>query len=56
MSIEVGSVFGVSIVWREKGEKWHSDCVGTKKKKRQLGDVLGSNWMGLERPFFYLAG
>ncbi|RPB01382.1 hypothetical protein L873DRAFT_680087 [Choiromyces venosus 120613-1] len=32
MSIEVGAVFGLSLVWREKGEKWHNDCIGTKKK------------------------
>ena len=33
MSIEIGGLFGPSTVWREKGEKWHDDCVGVKKKR-----------------------
>ncbi|RPB01259.1 hypothetical protein L873DRAFT_1677272, partial [Choiromyces venosus 120613-1] len=37
MLIEVGAVFGRSLVWREKGEKWHNDCVGTKKENGTLG-------------------
>jgi len=32
MSTEIGAGFGVNTVWREKGERWEDDCVGTKKK------------------------
>lgn len=33
MSIEVGGTFGISLVWRDKDEQWHDDCVGAKKKQ-----------------------
>ena len=33
MSIEIGGLMGVYIVWREADEKWHDDCVGAKKKQ-----------------------
>ena len=33
MSIEVGGLFGLNLVWRDKTEKWHKDCVGCMKKQ-----------------------
>ena len=33
MSIEIGAVFGLSDVWRERSEKWHDNCIGAKKKQ-----------------------
>lgn len=38
MSIEIGGLFGVNTVWRDKTEKWHKDCMGTSKK--QGGTVM----------------
>jgi len=33
MSIEVGGLFGLNLVWRDKTERWYSDCVGAMKKQ-----------------------
>jgi hypothetical protein len=33
MSIEVGGSFGISLVWRDKTERWHTDCVEATKKQ-----------------------
>lgn len=52
MSIEVGAVFGKSLVWREKGEKWHDDCVGTKKKNGTSVMCWGAISWGWKGPFF----
>ncbi|RPA94399.1 hypothetical protein L873DRAFT_1747136, partial [Choiromyces venosus 120613-1] len=48
MSIEVGACFGVNLVWREQGEQWHEDCVGTKKKKVTVmcWGMIRWNWKG----------
>jgi len=49
MSIEVGACFGVNLVWREKAEQWHDDCVGTKKKNGttiMCWGMIGWNWKG----------
>jgi len=50
MSIEIGGLHGPSSVWREKGEKWHDDCVGTKKKQGitvMCWGMIGWGWKGL---------
>ena len=52
MSIEVGAVFGLSLVWREKNEKWHDDCVGTKKKNGTAVMCWGAIGWGWKGPFF----
>jgi len=55
MSVEVGAVFGTSLVWREKGEKWHNDSMGTKKKQGTLvmcWGMISWNWKG---PFHFWA-
>lgn len=52
MSIEVGAVFGPSLVWREKNEKWHDDCVGTKKKNGTSVMCWGAIGWGWKGPFF----
>ena len=52
MAIEVGAGFGVQHVWREKGERWENDCVGTKKKHGisvMCWGAIGWNWKG---PFY----
>ena len=52
MSIEIGGMFGMNVVWRDKTEQWDDDCVGCMKKK---GDTLmcwgmiGFSWKG---PFY----
>jgi len=49
MSIEIGASFGVNTVWREKGERWEDDCVGTKKKHGisiMCWEAIGWNWKG----------
>ncbi|RPB05353.1 hypothetical protein L873DRAFT_1785580 [Choiromyces venosus 120613-1] len=48
MSIEVGTCFGVNLVWREQGEQWHEDCVGKKKKGVTVmcWGMIGWNWKG----------
>ena len=33
MSIKVGDIYGVSLVWRTKDEEWEDDCIGAKKKE-----------------------
>ena len=33
MSIEVGGTYAVNLIWREKGEKCHTDYISKKKKK-----------------------
>jgi hypothetical protein len=49
MSIEVGSTFGISFVWRNKTQRWHADCMGATK---QLGSsemcwgMIGYGWKG----------
>ncbi|PWW76501.1 hypothetical protein C7212DRAFT_82306, partial [Tuber magnatum] len=35
MSIEVGGLFGLNLVWRNESEKWHDGCVGCMKKQRE---------------------
>ena len=52
MSIEVGGTYGVNLIWREKGEKWHTDCIGQKKKKCatvMCWGMIGYGWKG---PFY----
>jgi len=34
ISIEIGGTFGVSLVWRERGEQWEQDCRGATKKNK----------------------
>ncbi|RPA92102.1 hypothetical protein L873DRAFT_1711571, partial [Choiromyces venosus 120613-1] len=48
MSMEVGTCFGVNLVWREKGEHWHEDCVGTKKNgiTMMCWGMISWNWKG----------
>ena len=52
MSIEVGGAFGKPFVWRDKTEKWHSDCVGAMKKHGptvMCWGMIGYGWKG---PFY----
>ena len=52
MSIEVGGSYGVNLIWREKNEKWHTDCIGQKKKKCatvMCWGMIGYGWKG---PFY----
>lgn len=49
MSVDVGAVFGTNLVWGEKGEEWHDDCVGTKKKTGtsvMCWGMISRNWKG----------
>ena len=48
MSIEVGGSYGVNLIWREKNEKWHTDCIGQKKKKMCNSNVLGYDWIWMK--------
>jgi len=52
MSIEVGGTFGISLVWRDKTEPWHKDCVGATKKQGSsvmCWGMIGYGWKG---PFY----
>jgi len=47
MSIEVGGTFGISFVWRDKTEQWHTDCMGAKKKQGSsvmCWGMIGYGW------------
>ncbi|PUU79439.1 hypothetical protein B9Z19DRAFT_945036, partial [Tuber borchii] len=33
MSIEVGGLYRLHLVWRDSTERWHEDCVGAMKKQ-----------------------
>jgi len=49
MSIEIGGLYGPSTVWQEKGEKWHDDCLGVKKKRGNAvmcWGMISWNWKG----------
>jgi len=49
MSVEVGATFRTNLVWREKREQWHEDCVGTKIKRGtsvMCWGIISSNWKG----------
>lgn len=49
MSIEIGGLFGVSYVWREKDECWNDDCVSVKKKQGatvMCWGMIGWGWKG----------
>jgi len=49
MSIEVGGTFGISFVWRDKTERWHTDCMGAKKKQGSsvmCWGMIGYGWKG----------
>jgi len=52
MSIEVGAVFGLNHVWRDKTEQWHEDCIGTRKKQGaavMCWGMISWSWKG---PFY----
>ena len=49
MSIEVGGLFGLNLVWRDNTERWHSDCVGAMKKQGvsvMCWGMIGWGWKG----------
>jgi len=49
MSIEVGGTFGISFVWRDKTERWHTDCMGAKKNQDSsvmCWGIIGYGWKG----------
>ena len=52
MSIEVGAVFGLNHVWRNKTEQWHEDCIGARKKQGaavMCWGMISWSWKG---PFY----
>jgi len=53
VSIRVGAVFGLSLVWRERNEKWHDNC--RYQKEWYCSNVLGGDWMGVESLILYMA-
>ena len=52
MSIEVGGFFGVNLIWRDKTEKWHDDCVGARKKQGATVMCWGMVGWGWKGPFY----
>jgi len=49
MSIEVGGLFGLHLVWRESTERWHEDCVGAMMKQGvsvMCWGMIGLGWKG----------
>ena len=52
MSIEVGGFFGVNLVWRDKTEQWHDDCVGARKKQGATVMCWGMVGWGWKGPFY----
>jgi len=49
MSIEVGGLFGLNLVWRDQTEKRHDDCVGCMKKQGEsvmCWGMIGWGWKG----------
>ena len=52
MSIEVGGLFGLNLVWRDKTEEWHDDCVGCKKKQGESVMCWGMIGWGWKGPFY----
>lgn len=56
--IEVEASFGKSQAWREKGEKWYDDCVGTKKKKKEMAHPSCARGQYLRdgKGLFYMTG
>ena len=49
MSIEVGSTFGVTFVWRQKDKHWEDNCVAVKKKQGptvMCWGMIGWGWKG----------
>ncbi|KAA8913099.1 hypothetical protein FN846DRAFT_886784 [Sphaerosporella brunnea] len=52
MSIEIGGTYGVSRVWREKGEQYEEDCRGATKKNRATVMVWGFIKWGCKGPFY----
>ena len=52
MSIEVGGLFGLNLVWQDKTEKWHDDCVGCMKKQGESVMCWGMIGWGWKGPFY----
>jgi transposase len=52
MAIEVGGTFGVCLVWRDKSEKWHDNCVGAKKKQGPSVMCWGFIMWNYKGPFY----
>lgn len=52
MSIEVGGFFGINLIWRDKTEKWHDDCVGARKKQGATVMCWGMVGWGWKGPFY----
>jgi len=52
MSIEVGAVFGLNHVWRDKIEQWHKDCIGARKKQGSAVMCWGRISWGWKGPFY----
>ncbi|RPA98886.1 hypothetical protein L873DRAFT_1686154, partial [Choiromyces venosus 120613-1] len=49
MSIEIGSLFGLNLIWRDITERWHEDCVGAMKKQGisvMCWGMIGWGWKG----------
>ncbi|KAF8241243.1 hypothetical protein K440DRAFT_574087, partial [Wilcoxina mikolae CBS 423.85] len=52
MSIEVGGIHGVCIVWRTKDERWEDDCVGAMKKQGPAAMCWGMIGWNYKGPFY----
>ncbi|RPB02542.1 hypothetical protein L873DRAFT_1876207 [Choiromyces venosus 120613-1] len=52
MSIEVDGLFGLNLVWREKKETWHDDCIECKKKQGESMMCWGMIRWGWKEPFY----
>ncbi|RPA99960.1 hypothetical protein L873DRAFT_1681773, partial [Choiromyces venosus 120613-1] len=52
MSIEVGGLFGLNLVWQEKKETWHDDCIGCKKKLGESVMCWSMIVWGWKGPFY----
>ncbi|RPB04331.1 hypothetical protein L873DRAFT_1840425 [Choiromyces venosus 120613-1] len=49
MSIEIGSLFGLNLIWQDITERWHEDCVGAMKKQGisvMCWGMIGWGWKG----------
>ncbi|KAG0641128.1 hypothetical protein HOY80DRAFT_883758 [Tuber brumale] len=47
MSIEVGGLFELNLVWQDQTEKWHDDCVRCMKKQGEsvmCWGMIGWGW------------
>ena len=51
MSIEVGDIYDVSLVWRANDEEWEDNCIGAKKEQGPAVMCWGVISWGIKGPF-----